>query len=715
MTHLRVKNFKGLREIDIPLSRFACLIGENNAGKSSVLQAFSLFFSGSALPKTHYFDTARDVRIEVRLNEIADVDIDRLAEEHRTKIKAIVRDGMLTLARLYGADGKSTFKYRRLLPTDSRFSAYSIEELMKGKKAGKPFVDAVVAQFPELDGSVSTTMNQSDMKSKIHELADSLPEGQKAQNDVDLPTGIDRSISAMLPEPIYIQAVKDLKDDVKTSESTPFGKVLGILLKAIEPLLSEEKTLFEQLNAKLNRVALQDGTEKDERLDPVKTIEKTVERFVQDSFKTVKLRISIPPLELKTVLSSAQIYANDGVEGLIDSKGDGPRRAIVFAILRSFVELSKTGLIRDEAVQAPADPSYLLLFEEPELYLHPKAQQVLFDALHAFSQKHPVVVTTHSPAFFGPRATTAFIKMRKTTEPVISTKPFGVVHPVDLSDTSAKDQFQIICYENNNIAFFADTVALVEGDSDYIVLPHLARVINPEWDCGQLPVRFARIGGKSNIRRYRDFFGRFHTSVLVVTDLDFVLGNEFGQIDPADNIRKMRDQLISATDAIIEANGGVPEPNAEKVKTAHERGDLRALWRRVRQLQTEHEAGKASWDTVSAAIKEFFAWERYWARRDVLKQPPSDQLQTQKRAFLDMLRSQGVCVWEKGAIEDYYPAGITGDGKPAQAQCLCNAIATKPQALQLCASGHKDLHGNSTSEFEAVFQTIFEWAERNEA
>ena len=112
---------------------------------------------------------------------------------------------------------------------------------------------------------------------------------------------------------------------------------------------------------------------------------------------------------------------------------------------------------------------------------------------------------------------------------------------------------------------------MVEGDSDYIVLPHLARVINPEWDCGQLPVRFARIGGKSNIRRYRDFFARFHTSILVVTDLDFVLGNEFAQIDFADGIGAMRNQLIAEVDAVIEANGGVSEPSAEKVKMAPRR------------------------------------------------------------------------------------------------------------------------------------------------
>jgi putative ATP-dependent endonuclease of the OLD family len=47
---------------------------------------------------------------------------------------------------------------------------------------------------------------------------------------------------------LYIPAVKDLRDDLKTAQSTPFGKILGILLKAIEPALTEEKELFEKLN-----------------------------------------------------------------------------------------------------------------------------------------------------------------------------------------------------------------------------------------------------------------------------------------------------------------------------------------------------------------------------------------------------------------------------------------------------------------------------------
>jgi hypothetical protein len=707
ITHLHIENYKGLREIDIPMSRVACLIGENNAGKSSVLQALSLFFSGSTLPKTHWFDADKPIRIEVLFGDITDADINRLAEEHRTKIKAIVRDGALTLVRVYGQDGRSTLKYRNLLPREERFSDDKITELVKGQKASNAFADAVKVGFPELNDVVTPTMNQGEIKARIQELADSLPDDQKAPADVDLPTGIDRSISAMLPEPIYIPAVKDLRDDVKASESTPFGKVLGILLKAIEPHLAEEKTRFEHLNKKLNRVIQPDGTEKDERLVPVKTIEETVERFVQDSFKAVKVRITIPPPELKTVLSSALIYANDGVDGLIDSKGDGLRRAIVFAILRSYVELSKTGLIPGETPQATTDPRYLLLFEEPELYLHPNAQQVLFDALGTVSHKHPVVVTTHSPVFFGPQSTTTFIKMRKQTDAAVAPKPFAAAHPIELGDTNARDQFQIICYEHNNIAFFADTVVLIEGDSDYIVLPHLARVINPAWDSGQLPVRFARIGGKGNIRRYKQFFRRFQTRVLVVTDLDFLLGSEFSQIDPSGELKEKRGRLLAAVDALIDGYGGVPEPSAKQVKDAHERGDLRAMWRRARELQAKCKNGQGSAEDVAKAVDEFFAWEKYWGRRDLLRQCPNADLLSQKRALLNDLRGDDVCVLEKGTSEDYYPDGIVGESKPARAQCFGNTITTKERALELCSPGHRGPGGVDTSEFEAMFQTIF--------
>ena len=60
--------------------------------------------------------------------------------------------------------------------------------------------------------------------------ADKKKMDEKTAADQVLPTGIDKSIEPMLPDPIYIPAVKDLADDIKTTESTPFGKILAILL-----------------------------------------------------------------------------------------------------------------------------------------------------------------------------------------------------------------------------------------------------------------------------------------------------------------------------------------------------------------------------------------------------------------------------------------------------------------------------------------------------
>jgi hypothetical protein len=68
----------------------------------------------------------------------------------------------------------------------------------------------------------------------------------------------------MLPDPIYIPAVKDLADDIKTTESTPVGKILPSFCKPSSPVADAQR-LFEELNAKLNRVQQPDGTVVDGR------------------------------------------------------------------------------------------------------------------------------------------------------------------------------------------------------------------------------------------------------------------------------------------------------------------------------------------------------------------------------------------------------------------------------------------------------------------
>ena len=719
LTQLSIENYRALRNVTIPISKFGCLIGENNSGKSTFLQALSLFFSGTKLNESHFFDESRSIRIAVTFEGIGDADLARLADEHRTRVAGIVRDSRLVLVRAYDTNGKSSLLYNTLTPKDARFSAGNVTALMKAQRPGQAFVNKVVQEFPELSGVVDTSMNQDAVKQKIQELADSLPGDLKAAADQPLPTGIDKSIEPMLPNPIYIPAVKDLADDIKTTESTPFGKILAILLQAVEPQLPDAQQLFEELNAKLNRVQQPDGTVVDGRLDEVKLIESTVEKYVRDSFADVTLRITIPPPELKTVFSSARIYANDGVDGLIDSKGDGLRRAIVFSILRSYVELKAklatapattgNGALAPEPAQppvAPAPASYLLLFEEPELFLHPKAQHILFDALRVFAKEHHVLVTTHSPMFFGPGATGTFVKLRKISDLAVAPRPFTQVQPVNLSDMTAKDQFQIICFENNNAAFFAETVVLVEGDSDYLLMPHIARTINSSWDVAHAPLMFARITGKGNIRRYRDFFSRFGVRVPVIADLDLLL-NGFEHIAPSDALRNARDNLLSKVDELIEPDA--TDPSARDAKDAHDSGELRGLWRRVKESQTKLKNGACTQAEHDQAVEAFFAWQRKSDRLAFLKSSTDTKMLQLKCQLLEMLRSVDIYVLERGAIEQYYPEVIIGADKPSRAQDFCMKVGTRDAILACCGDQEFERDGAliREKEFNLIFNSIF--------
>ena len=65
LTHVAVSNYKGLWNTESPLSDFVCTIGENNAGKSSLLQTLLLFINGTKLSKAEFYNPDQDIVIKV--------------------------------------------------------------------------------------------------------------------------------------------------------------------------------------------------------------------------------------------------------------------------------------------------------------------------------------------------------------------------------------------------------------------------------------------------------------------------------------------------------------------------------------------------------------------------------------------------------------------------------------------------------------------------
>ncbi|NPV54136.1 MAG: ATP-dependent endonuclease [Firmicutes bacterium] len=707
LSRLHVSNYRALRDCRIDLSPFVCIIGENNTGKSTVLLALSLFLSGSRIDSSDFYDPSQPVRFEVTLSDISDDDLERIAPEHRDRVEGIVANKELTLVRCYGVDGSSSdYYYLGSVPKDKRFDPDVIDKILKGKR-GSEIRDILESHLPEFKSQFAGITSQSAAKEKIQEIITALPESEKTMGDLPLPTGISNSIKRLLPEPIYIPAVKDLTDEIKIKESATFGKLIGVLLRMLEGTVEVQEIAasFEKLNSMLNRTSTENGAVVDNRLPHIREIESQVLTYLRENFPTVDLQLHIPPPELKQVFSSTKIMVDDGVRDVVETKGDGLKRSVTFALLRSYVDLQmkqRAPMPEDQQLRRSSGPHYLFLFEEPELYLHPSGQRILFKALTRLSEQHHVVVTTHSPLFFSPTGTGTFIKLAKDHPP--DAKPYGNPMVINLlHDTRRKDAFQLICYENNSAAFFARKVVLVEGDSDAIYLAHVARILNEEWDFEARNIPLIRINGKGNVARYREFFEKFGLEVHAILDLDALL-EDFDKLEVTEDVADQRRAFLQVIDKIAKDEGIDGTLTREKIKEMVRKYTWQERYQRLKYLAREIANGRQITNDEADEIELLFSEETETRRRNLLRKGHPEL--HDKYELLERLRELRINVLAKGAIEDYYPNGVTGVDKPTRALRACELITMRDQILALCPK--VVFNGREVSEFEAIFRSIFD-------
>jgi putative ATP-dependent endonuclease of OLD family len=652
LTGLKIENFRALKNVEIPLSDFGCLIGENNAGKSSVLNALILLLTGSTprkLSATDFYDPNKPIRIELQITSIEPGDLDRISDSgHRASLEKDVVGHQLTLVRTVPVDlKKEQLKIRRLGPKDENLTDEVLGPAMKNK-SGAELRQGVVALIPALEARLGPKPTQTQIRNQRDLIIDALPKGELILRDADLGTGIEAAIRSFLPEPIYIEAVKDVANDVKTSDTAIFGKLLKILLDEVSDQFSDVNEHFKSIQSRLSRIEA-DGVMHDNRLAPVKLIESTIEEFVRQSFPGIDLKMSVPVPELKTIFSAAEITVDDGHEGPITGKGDGLKRTVAFAILRAYTVLRTDGL-GVKVQPAEPKPMYLLLFEEPELYLHPRAQRQLFRALELFSTDHPVLVTTHSPLFVGAESTTTFTKMRKVPGELGGT-PESKPLPVDLLDKmDDRTAFQIICHENNEHAFFAQSVVLVEGESDAILFAHLARLFNREWDHVERNVAFVQIGGKQNFTKYRAFFEKFDIDVHILCDLDTVIDGHQHLFSDERRVN-LRSRLMARVDELSKPETlEIAGKQASKLRSS---GSIRGHWADARQAFVDWDRSPEGFVAIDSSLTAFFSNADNPKKLEVLK-GIDEEVKNLKHKLLKDLRNDHVYVFLRGALEDYY-------------------------------------------------------------
>lgn len=134
LTNVKVTNYKGLREADCRLSDFVCIVGENNAGKSTLLQAILLFINGTKLSRDAFYDPEQEILITVNLSGITDEVLSKLDGDHREKLKAYVVGEDLMLGRRYSTDGTSKLRVLTDVPKDAKYHSDHLSAVLAGEK-----------------------------------------------------------------------------------------------------------------------------------------------------------------------------------------------------------------------------------------------------------------------------------------------------------------------------------------------------------------------------------------------------------------------------------------------------------------------------------------------------------------------------------------------------------------------------------------------------
>lgn len=175
--------------------------------------------------------------------------------------------------------------------------------------------------------------------------------------------------------------------DDMPSEYMDFGttKVCGKLLNATASTFfsSEKWTDFQ----KAHKTAFSDGEDSLEA--SVKTLAADIESVIKEQYgdTTVKFQFSLPDAS-GFVKNGAFVLEDDGVATEAASKGTGMQRALALAVIQVYAKVSrKVGSI----------VPLVFLLDEPETFLHPKAQDKLLKALDEISQTNQIFITTHSP------------------------------------------------------------------------------------------------------------------------------------------------------------------------------------------------------------------------------------------------------------------------------------------------------------------------------
>lgn len=338
LKEVKVQNFRSLKNVDITFDESTILIGENNAGKSTLLDAIK---KGLSRTGTRFLFDDYDFFMDSEMSSPKDSD----------GIKIIL-----------------IFEERTLDEWEGFISDTFIDALqyLDGEKAS--ILLQTTASYNEVtsDIEVKTVFLNNEFE----------PIVGKVQNLVN-------KFITLTPV-FYLQALREIKDTF-SAKSPLWGRFIK---KAAIP--QEELSVIQNQIKKLNT----DIISNDENLTKLVMELQKIQK-VMDFEGNEQDLVSINAMPIKTwdLLSKAQVVLNNGTSSMdfpIEKHGQGTQSVTTILLFKAYINILLKELSSDFA-------EGILTLEEPEAHLHPQAIRALHKSIEEMECQK--IITTHSPYF----------------------------------------------------------------------------------------------------------------------------------------------------------------------------------------------------------------------------------------------------------------------------------------------------------------------------
>ena len=237
---------------------------------------------------------------------------------------------------------------------------------------------------------------KSDDSRKVKSNQSNIYAYEKGDLSTNLFYGAKNISQAKLGTVIYIPEITKTEETLKLSGPSPLRNTLTFVMKKVVKTSESFRSLnkaFEEFNAKFKEEASKDGV----------SLEK-LRKEINENLRgwDVEFNIDINPVKpediIKNLLSHSFTDKTLDKEMNIGLYGQGLQRHLIYILIRLSSQYKEQKVYEKKEFSPELT---LILFEEPEAFLHPTQQEHLDSSLRYLASEvgQQVIVSTHSPIF----------------------------------------------------------------------------------------------------------------------------------------------------------------------------------------------------------------------------------------------------------------------------------------------------------------------------